>query len=60
MDLNTYEDLIQKRVLAQKQMLNLKKKNIDFESQKIDRDFYNAEIFKPIVQSNEKMIDKME
>ena len=60
MDLNTYEDLIQKRVLAQKQILNLKKKNIDFENQKIDRDFNNAEFFKPITDSNEKMIDKME
>ena len=60
MDLNTYEDLIQKRVLAQKQILNLKKKNIDFEYQKVDRDFYNAELFKPIVETNEKMIDKME
>ena len=60
MDLNTYEDLIQKRVLAQKQILNLKKKNIDFENQKVDRDFNNAEFFKPITDSNEKMIDKME
>ena len=60
MDLNTYEDLIQKRVLAQKQILNLKKKNIDFENQKIDRDFNNAEFFKPITDINEKMIDKME
>ena len=60
MDLNTYEDLIQKRVLAQKQILNLKKKNIDFENQKIDRDFNNAEFFKPITDSNEKMIEKME
>ena len=60
MDLNTYEDLIQKRVLAQKQILNLKKKNIDFENQKVDRDFNNAEFFKPITDSNEKMIEKME
>ena len=60
MNLNTYEDLIQKRVLAQKQILNLKKKNIDFENQKVDRDFNNAEFFKPITDSNEKMIEKME
>ena len=60
MDLNTYEDLIQKRLLAQKQILNLKKKNIDFENQKVDRDFNNAEFFKPITDSNEKLIDKME
>ena len=60
MDLNSHEDLIQKRVLAQKQILNLKKKNIDFENQKVDRDFYNAELFKPIIDTNEKMIDKME
>ena len=60
MDLNTYENLIQKRILAQKKMLKLKQKNIDFENQKVDRDFYNAELFKPIIDTNEKMIDKME
>ena len=60
MDLNTYEDFIQKRILAQKQILNLKKKNLDFENQRVDRDFHNAELFKPIIDSNEKMIDKME
>ena len=60
MNLNTYEDLIQKRILAQRNILNLKKKNIDFENQKVNRDFYNTELFKPITQSHEKMIDKME
>ena len=60
MDLNTYEDLIQERVLAQKEILKLKTKNIDFENQKVDRDFNNAEFVKPITDSNEKMIENME
>ena len=41
-------------------MLNLKKKNLDFENQKVDRDFYNAELFKPIVKSSETLVEKME
>ena len=44
MDLDTYENLIHKRVKAQKNIMNLKKKNTDFQNQKIDRDFHKRGI----------------
>ena len=44
MDLDTYENLIHKRVKAQQNIMNLKKKNTDFQNQKIDRDFHNRGI----------------
>ena len=44
MDLDTYENLIHKRVKGQQNIMNLKKKNTDFQNQKIDRDFHKRGI----------------
>ena len=60
MDLDAYENLIHKRIIGQQNIMNLKKKNIDFENKKINQNVINAELFKLITKSNEKMIDKIE
>ena len=59
MDLDTYENLIQKRIIAQQNIMNLKK-NIDFENQTIERDFINAELDKLIfIDTTKKSSDTL-
>ena len=60
MDLNAYNDIVQKHIAARKNVINLKQMNTNYEHEKQEKDFQNIEKYKPITQSNKKLFEQIE
>ena len=59
-DLNSYNDIVRKQIVARKNVINLKQMNTNYQNEIQEKDFQNIEKYKPITESNKQLIEQIE